>query len=283
MPEDNGNHHGVGSYRHPLERVVVQAIEQWNRDRDASLSKDPRVSMVIDSWESVFTTDGHLSEERVVIMVENAADVAVRMMEIPDKSCEDNMEDLCCVLNALILPGMCELFEESLHVRLARRGIIATKAADRLCSLVQWLGCVTDVPMCVTAKAYLRIAVREYVNGSDAACIVMCASALEQTIRSAVLDDLCERLHGRKDRYAFGERVGIARDQRFFDRGSARSEKVTNHSFANAMETVWIRRNKVVHDDPAVTEKVDDTVRDTLHVIAALATGRDPLKAPWDN
>lgn len=276
------NHGRMDSYQYPLEAVIGCSIEQWSRQRDVSLPRDPRVWTILNDWGAPFTPEEFPSEEDIVATLERAADAAMDMMDRPGTSRDKGQDDLACVLTELHLPGMCELFEESLQVRLSRRGIMTPEAAHRLCALVHWLWPINDPSIAPSVMRYLLIVVRTYVHGLDASCIKACGSAIEQALRSAVPDNLCERLLGPRDRYSVADRVTIARDEHFFHRGPAQSDNNSNTSLAKAAHEVWLRRNKVVHDDPTIIEKVDETVFRTFNVIAALTTGQDPSRLPWE-
>lgn len=282
MTMEHENHWRMDSYQYPLEAVIGCSIEQWSRQRDASLPKDPRVWTVLNGREASFIWDELPSEEDIVATLERAADAAMDMMDRPGTSRDKGMNDLACVLTELHLPGMCELFEESLQVRLSRRGIVTPEAAHRLCLLAGCLWLINGPSIAPSIMSYLPIVVRTYVYGLDASCIDACGSAIEQVLRSTVPDNLCERLLGPRDRYSVADRVTIAKNEHFFHRGPAQSNNNRNTSLAKVAHGVWLRRNKVVHDDPSLTEKVDETVYQTFEVIAALTADRDIFRLPWD-
>jgi len=276
----------MGSYQRPLETVVTDAVKQWASERAASLGQDPRTSTIISSLEDSFTLEVTPSRNDVLAMVEGAAEVVMRMMNDIRGFDKEPVVDLELVLMAMgSSPELGEQFREALQVRLARSGMVAAGNTDRLCSLSSNLLLVRGPSVPAPVAGYLRRVAHTYVNGYDAECISHCGSAMEQMLRSAVPYDLCERVLGprtrRKSWYEFGERLDIAKRESLFHKGTTPSDKSTNKQLAKAAHAVWERRNAVIHKDSTLTERVDQSVRDTFRVVSALLARRDPERPPW--
>jgi hypothetical protein len=157
---------------------------------------------------------------------------------------------------------------------LMRRGLLSRKAAERLFSLMSWYWPARRLDLPADVRNHLQRVARMYVHGSDAGCIAFCRSIIEAALKGAIPYDVCEKHLGRlprgSARYAVRDRLHIAT-----------KEGLLRKNLANIAQEIVSRANKVLHDDSQLTEKVDQTVAETVRVVCALTTGRDPYTAPW--
>jgi len=245
----------------------METVEQWMSDRGVSWPKYPHGDAITAEMASYYSGPP-FSKEEIFDVVEGVSKAAIHMMDTPNAWPKEFDDALFIALNT---PNaeLWDRIKERLQAGLARGGIGDRKAANRLSELPPILCVFGGLRLPEVVVNYLRATVRAYVGGLDAACIALCRSALEAALKARISYDKCVRrlgpLRGRKWRYTFSERLGIAA-----------LEGLLNKELTKVAKGICKRGNKVLHEDPKLTQRVDSTIHETARVVCALTTGHDP-------
>ena len=274
MDIDIVNDWGEGTYRDSLKNHIKTAIERWENDRRNSWLRQEvseTITKVIDDLCEAFGGRPYEKQE-LFEMIEDFAQAIISTSNKPEES--GALGKFSGQQNYFY--DTVELFkyvEEHLAIHLAKSVINKiNKAAERWASLEMSLGIMEECKMNRTIADFLKLITGSYVWGFDAECTVLCRSAMEKAIKDKVTYEMCENFEKR-----FGKQKGYGLCTRI---KVAQREGLIDEEIAKIAHAIRLRGNKVLHNDPKLTETVSETLRGTVRVIAIMTTGHDPFAPP---
>jgi len=258
-----------GCYRDALDDFLKNAIYEWKRDREISWSSGGPAEDIEDIVENLEgATEEPLQKQEVFDKIEELAEAIFKSsLKFGDSQHLSNLgHDLTVYF---FCPEFVKHTGESLEPHLAG-SIIAklSEAANRLVNLGEdGLWAFEQVPLSSMVKKFLRSAIRSYVWGFDAQCLAFCRSAIEDVLGSKLRDVYKERGE------TFDEYNNSLHGYIIF----AEQEGLLDKEYVQKARDVRIRANHVLHRDPGLIERTQDTIHKTAQVIAVIETGSDPL------
>jgi len=273
MQDDIGNGWKEGPYKYPLEDSLKAAIDKWKDARERSWTKPgvpENIQNIINDLEEHISMDRPFRKEEIFEIVEELAEAVKSASAGLVKS-----EALKKFGTKMYLFGANDdLFryaEEHLEVHLAENIVEKLRnGADRLMSLEMKLSVIEKLNLNKTAINFLQLVVRSYIWGFNTECIIFCRSAVETVMRNKVTYEMCEKsLRKRSGYYKLADRIAVAK-----------KEGLISDEICKIARDITQRGNKVLHDDPNLTENVEQTIWDTVRIISIVTRGKDVWVIP---
>lgn len=108
-------------------------------------------------------------------------------------------------------------------------------------------------------QRYLRHLTRCYIDGAYPECVMLCRAVLENAVRDRFEQSNIPTPATASGHSSMSSRLVFAQKARWLTPNQARD--------AN---TIWLRGNKAIHDDPEATTDILGTIRMTISVLQAL-------------
>jgi len=274
MADDINNDWKYSSYQHPLKVSLQAAVDQWKADRKQSWKSGGGLENV-DILEEIFIDEMPIQKELVFQIVEGLAKAIIETSENLTKS--QAMKKFSKIIELFYEnPNLYIYTAESLEIYLAEKIIEKTNEAGRKLAFLEVELSITE-NLCVTQATidFLQLVTRSYIWGFDSECIILCRSAMENTFKDKINYEMCEKV--------FGKRFGKQQEYALVDRiAVARRENLIDDEIAKLATQVRLRANTVLHKDSKVTEKVRETITETLRVISFLTGKGDPFLRPHE-
>ncbi len=274
MADDINNDWKYCSYQHPLKVSLQAAIDQWKDDRKQSWTSGGGLENIVDFLEEPFA-DEPIQREHVFQIVEGLAKAIIKTSENLTKS--QAMKRFSKIIDIFYEnPELYIYTAESLEIYLAEKIIEKTNEAGRNLAFLEVELSIME-NLCVTQATidFLQLVTRSYIWGFDSECIILCRSVMESTFKDKINYEVCEKV--------LGKRFGKQQDYALVDRiAVARRENLIDDEIVKLATQVRVRANTVLHKDSKVTEKVKETITETLRVISFLTGKGDPFLRPHE-
>jgi len=265
MENDPENNWKQGLYKKSSKELVLEFLDTWIKDRNISWKS---------SLEKVKEKDTEAADywEEIANDIEGIAKAYIDSSEKFGKT--ESMSEVWCKFFELIdeYPQLVDYIRELMTVQMFRKVIgQIDERVDRLLSLYMWFWTAGKIELFSTLNNFLQLVVRNYICGFDAECIILCRSAVEMTIEDRVTYDMCEKHLGppKGGYYTLKSCLVVAK-----------KEGLINDEIAKIAQGIKDRGNTVVHKDPKVTEKVFETINETIRFISVITSGIDPDAPP---
>lgn len=259
-----------GCYQQPLEDCLRKVTERWRCDRNASWANQRASDAIVERFETLREIIKPLDKQEVFKAIEQYAECIMEssqrigasrglLTELSRSHDYHDCEDFLQYTNEGVQTHLAEALVASLG-----------EAASRLVDLAAWeIQAIEDLRLSESAKEFLRLVTNCYVWGFNAPCIIICRSAIEEVLRSKLDYETCEKhlgaRRGRQPGFHLADYIEVAR------RESLISDKV-----AKEAHTIRERANKVLHNDPKLTEKTGESIGQTVRILCMIETGEDP-------
>ena len=259
-----------GSYQQPLEDCLLKALEQWRHDRSASWSNERGSNDILDRCENLSDVIQAFEKQEIFKAIERFT--LCILASSPGVGDSGPLTELGHdATDYYFCRDFIEYTKESVQAHLAERLIAKLReAASRQVDLAEMeTFLIEGLKLSKSAKEFLRLVWNTYAWGFDAPCIAFCRSAIEEVLRNKIDDDTCEKWLGkrrsRQQGFSLVDYVAVAQH-----------EGLIKKELAEEADTIRLRANKVLHNEPKLTGKTEDSIRKTVRILCMIESGIDP-------
>jgi len=259
-----------GSYQYPLEDCLLKALERWRSDRCASWANEIGSNDILDKCEYLSDIIQPFEKQEIFKKIEEFAQIILNSR--PGAGDSGPLTELGVEGDYYYgCRDFIQYTKESVQTYLAEALVNKLgEAASRLVDLAEdETFRIEGLKLTESAKGFLRLVINSYVWDFNAPCIIICRSVIEDVLRSKIDYDTCEK-HlgkrlGRQQGFSLADYIDVARHEGFI-----------NEKLAKMAHGIRERANKVLHNDPRLTEKTEESISQTVRILCMLETGKDP-------
>lgn len=170
-------------------------------------------------------------------------------------------------------PAFLQYVTENLQVRLTVSHVQdLAEAASCMVKLSRdelWL--MEELKLSRSANEFWQLIKISRIYGFDAPCIILCRSAIEDVLRAKVGYEVCERHFGMRR----GKQSGFCLAD-FIE--AAKLESILTDDLAKEAHAIRQRANRLIHGEPRLTARTEETIGQTVRIVCMIETGKDPWR-----
>jgi predicted RNA-binding protein len=259
----------LGTYINPLINEINQTINKWESDRKESWQSYSALQGICSELaEELDEIDEPFTASEAFERIEQFADAITTSARYIDK--HSYLDDIGhSGEDYKSYPDFIGFVEEKIEITLAKEVIHKIKtAAQRLVNLENDLTAYGRLKLSKNLKNFIEIVIQSYIWGYDAQCIIICRSAMENALRSAIDYETLIKHFGTNSKGTFFSLTDFI--------AAAKKENIIRERNAKNANTVRTRANAILHKDPRLTEDTEWIIFHTTDIISEIE-GNNPI------
>ncbi|HML73292.1 MAG TPA: hypothetical protein PKB02_02230 [Anaerohalosphaeraceae bacterium] len=252
-----------------LKEIIVEQARDWLEERK-SFWLSPDSTSEICTWQTEIyqLTEDYYDKRKLYEMIDDLTSIMAKVFIDLGRISISEWHRAEDIMNIFVTPNCPCLDEvrETINAKLIiHSGFMTDGSAERLLNIFKLLSILIPIKPSNSIMRVIHNIVKSYAAGLDAECISLCLTAIELTLKEKVSAEmLSKNLGPRQSKYDISDRLAVAV-----------KDGMLTETTRKMAGNVRVNANQIKHEDVSLTQKVDNRIDETCHVIYNLYSGKD--------